>query len=171
MKRQMERQMERQVDAIDPNQSCLLSSCELVLQCLRQSFLLSLAFHIHQVLSILGPRVVNTTLGLGLTLPAARAFILVLLDRGRRVVVTDALVALVQQLVVRHFVVLDVLLDLVEVPVGERVDLNEAGLVDLNDVHVSTLASLAASTSSKDCMDVEFTVSTLSRLDLGGPVV
>lgn len=113
----------------------------------------------------------DTALSLLLALPATRPLIFVLLDRLGGVVVTNALVTTVEQLVVGNIVVLDVLLDLFEGPVGKRVDLDQASLVNLNDIEVTTLATLAATTSSKDSVDVEFAVGTLGRLNLGHPVV
>lgn len=132
---------------------------------------MSLAFQVHEELGVLRPWVVNTALGFLLALPTTRPLVLVLLDGLCRVVVTDTLVAAVEKLVVRHIVILDVLLDLVEGPVGEGVDLDETGLVNLDHVEVTTLAALAATAASKDSMDIEFPVGTLGGLNLGNPVV
>lgn len=148
-----------------------MSSRELSVQCSCQGFLLALAFHLLQVKSILGAGVVDATLGLLLTLPATRALVLVVSNGLGRVPVTNALVATVQQLVVRDVVLLDVLLDLVEGPVGHRVDLDQTSLVNLDDVEVTSLATLAAAATSEDGVDVELAVGTLSRLNLGNPVV
>lgn len=142
-----------------------------LLQSLCKSFLLPLPLQLHQVLGVLGPGIVNPALGLGLALPSTRPLVLVLSNRLRGVPVTNALVAAVQQIVVRHIVLLDVLLDLVERPVGQRVDLDQTGLVDFDDVQVTPLAALAATAARQDSADIEFPVRTLSGLDLGGPVV
>lgn len=147
------------------------SSGQLRVQCLGQSLFLTLAFHLHQVLGVLGSRVVDTALGLLLALPATRALVLVVGDGLGGMPVTDALVATVKELVVGDIVFLDVLLDLVEGPVGQGVDLDQASFVDLDDVQVTTLATLAAAAASEDGVDIQFTVSPLGRLDLGDPVV
>lgn len=132
---------------------------------------MSLSFQVHEVLGVLRPWVVDTALGLLLTLPTTGALVLVLFDGLCRVVVTDTLVAPVEKLVVGHVVFLDVPLDLVEGPVGEGVDLDETGLVNLDHVEVTTLAALAPTAASKDGVDIEFPVGTLGRLNLGNPVV
>ena len=113
----------------------------------------------------------DTALGLLLTLPAARTLILAFSNGLGGVPVTNTLVSTVEKLVVRNIVLLDVLLNLRERPVGHGVDLDKAGFVDFDDIEVATLATLAAATSSEDCVDVHFTVGTLSRLNLGNPVV
>lgn len=113
----------------------------------------------------------DATLGLLLALPATGSLVLVLLDRLCGVPVADTLVALVQQLVVGHVVFLDVLLDLFERPVGQGVDLDETSLVDLDHIEIATLATLTAAASRENSMDVEFTIGTLGRFDLGDPVV
>lgn len=149
----------------------LLSSGELCLQCRREGFFLSLAFQFHKILGVLRPRVVDSTLSLLLTLPTTGPLVLVLLDGLGRVVVTNALVATVEKFIVRHVVLLDVLLDLIERPVGERVDLDKTGFVNLDHVEVTPLAALAPTATSKDSMDVKFPVGTLGGLNLGNPVV
>jgi hypothetical protein len=146
-------------------------SRQLVVQSLSESLLLALAFQLHQVLSVLGARVVNTAFGLLLALPATRALVLVGSDGLGGVPVTNTLVAPVKELIVGNVVLLDVLLDLVEGPVGHGVDLDKTGLVNLNDVEVTTLTTLTAAATSKDGMDIQFAIGTLSRLDLGDPVV
>jgi len=150
---------------------CLLSSRELCLQCRRESFFLSLAFQVHEVLGVLRPWVVDTALGLLLTLPTTRPLVFVLLDGLRRVIVTDTLVAAVEKLVVGHVVLLDVLLNLIKGPVGEGVDFDETSLVNLDHVEVTTLAALAPAATSKNGVDIEFPVRTLGRLNLGNPIV
>ena len=132
---------------------------------------MALALQVHEVLGVLGSRVVDSTLGLLLALPTTGTLILVLLDGLSRVVVTNALVPAVEQFVVWHVVLLDILLDLVKGPVGQGVDLDQASFVDLDDVQVTTLATLAAAAASEDGVDIQFTVSPLGRLDLGDPVV
>ena len=141
------------------------------LQCLRQGLLLALAFHLHQVLGVLGAGVVDTTLGLLLTLPATGALVLVVSNGLGGVPVTNAFVATVEELVVWDVVLLDVLLNLIEGPVGHGVDLDKAGLVNFDDVEVTTLATLAAATASEDGVNVHFAVGTLGGLNLGNPIV
>lgn len=113
----------------------------------------------------------DATLGLLLAFPATRTLILVVSDGLGRVPVTNALVATVKELVVWDVVFLDVGFDLLEGPVGQWVDLDETSLVNLDDVEVTTLATLATATASEDGVDIHLTVSTLGRLDLGNPVV
>jgi len=122
-------------------------------------------------LSISRLGVVDAALGLVLALPASCSLVLSGSYWLCRVPITDTLVALVEKVVVWDVVGVDVFLDLGKVPVGERVDLDEAGLVDLDDVQVSTLATLATSATSQDSLDLEFRVGTLSRLHLGNVVV
>lgn len=113
----------------------------------------------------------NTALGLGLALPATGALVFVLLDGLGRVVVTDALVASVEEFVIGDTVVLDILTNLFKGPVGEGVDFDKTGLVNLENVEITTLAALATSATGQDCIDLEFTVGALRRLNLGEPVV
>lgn len=113
----------------------------------------------------------NTTLGLLLAFPTTGPFVLVLLDGLCRVVVTDTLVAAVEKLVVRYVVLLDILLDLIEGPVGEGIDFDETSLVNLDHIEVTTLAALAATAASKDSVDIEFPVGTLGGFNLGNPIV
>jgi len=138
---------------------------------LSQGFFLTLALHLHQVLGVLRAGVVDATLGLLLALPATRTLILVVSDGLGRVPVTNALVATVKELVVWDIVFLDVGLDLFKGPVGQGVDLDKASLVNLDDVEVTALATLATATASEDGVDIHLTVSTLGRLDLGNPIV
>jgi hypothetical protein len=90
--------------------------------------------------------VVDSALGLVLALPAAGTLVLGISHRLCRVPVADAAVALVQERVGRDVVFLDVGLDFLEGPVGERVDLDEACIVDVDDVDVAALAALSAAT-------------------------
>lgn len=113
----------------------------------------------------------NTALGLSLALPATGALVFVFLDRLGGVVVTDALVASVEEFVIRDTIVLDILTDLIKGPVGERVDFDKAGLVDLENVEITTLAALASSATGQDCIDLELAVCALSRFNFGEPVV
>lgn len=85
--------------------------------------------------------------------------------------VTDTLVTLVQKLVVRDVVGINVLLDLSKGPVGKWVDLDKSRLVNLNNVKVTTLSALTPSSTSENSLDLEIRVSPLSRLDLGNVVV
>lgn len=131
--------------------------------------LLSLLFH--EELGVLGSGVVDAALGLGLALPSAGTLVFTLSNGLGGVPVADGLVAPVEKGVVSKVAAVDVLLDLVEVPVGERVDLDETGLVDLDDVHVAALSALAAAAAGKHSSDTKLAVGTLSGLDLGQPVV
>ena len=71
----------------------------------------------------------------------------------------------------RQAVLGHVVLKVLAGPVGERVDLDQTLVVNLDDVDVAALATLCAATASEDRLDVEFAVSTGSRLDLGNSVV
>lgn len=131
--------------------------------------LLSLLFH--EELGVLGSGVVDAALGLGLALPSAGTLVLTLGNGLGGVPVTDGLVAPVEKGVVSEVAAVDVFLDLLEGPVGQGVDLDETGLVDLDDVHVSALSALAAAASGEHGGDTELAVGALSRLNLGQPVV
>ena len=74
---------------------------------------------------------VQAALRLLLACPAAGALALAVGRLLRRVPVADGAVALIEELVVRHVVLLDVPLDEVEVPREEGVQLVQSGLVDL----------------------------------------
>lgn len=87
---------------------------ELCLQSLGEGLLLTLAFHLHQVLGVLGAGVVDTALGLLLALPATGALVLVVGDGLSGVIVANTLVATVEQGIVGNVVFLNVLLDLVK---------------------------------------------------------
>ena len=113
----------------------------------------------------------DPTLRLLLALPPARPLVLALLHRLRRVPIPDALVPTVQQLVVGHVVRVDVLLHLLEGPGGERVDLDEARLVDLDDLEGFALGALRAAAAREHRRDVQVRVGALRGLDLGDPVV
>lgn len=136
-----------------------------------QFLLLPLHLLLLKKLGITRLRVVNTALGLVLSLPATRSLILASSYWLSRVPVTDALVASLQEVVVRNIVGINILLDLSEGPVSKRVDLDEASLVNLNDVQVSSLSALAASSASQDSLDLEFRIGALGRLNLGNVVV
>lgn len=85
--------------------------------------------------------------------------------------VTDGAVTLGQQDIGRDVVVLDVVFDLLEGPVGEGVDLDHASVVDLDDIHLTTLATLRLSASGDDGSYLELGVGSLGGLDLGNVVV
>lgn len=135
------------------------------------SGLFLLALQVEQELGVLRSRVVNAALRFLLAFPAARALILIFGDRRCRVPVTDTLVPTVKELIVWDVVLLDVLLDLIEGPVGEGVNLDEARLVDFDDIKVTTLATLAAAATGEDCTDIELLIRSLGRFHLGNPVV
>jgi len=129
-------------------------------------FLLFLQEH-----GVAGTLVVDTALGLVLALPAAGTLVLGVGHGLRRVPVTDAAVALVQEGVGRDVVFFDVGLDFFEGPVGERVDLDEALVVNVDDVDVTALAALCAATASHDRLDVKFAVGAVGGLHLGYGIV
>jgi len=85
--------------------------------------------------------------------------------------VTNTLVSPVEQDVVGNLVLVDVTLDLLERPVGEGVDLDQPCIVNLDDIQVTPLSTLAAAASRQDRLDLQIAVRPLSRLDLGQVVV
>lgn len=113
----------------------------------------------------------DPTLGLLLALPPPRSLILMILHGRCRVPVADALIPLIQQLIIRHVIRRDVFLNLRKRPVCQRIDLDEARLVDLDDVQVAALATLAASAAREHGVDLQLAIGSSSRLDLGYPVV
>lgn len=113
----------------------------------------------------------DAALGLVLALPAARTLVLPGSNWLGGVPVTNTLVALVEEVIIRDIVCINVSLDLSKGPVGQWVDLDEASLVNLDNIQISPLASLAASSSSQDCSDLKLSVSSLCWLDLGNIVV
>ena len=135
-------------------------------------FLLLLALHHGNKLGVSRLLVVNTTLGLVLALPSAGALVLALLDGDGRVPVTDRLVALVEESIVRDVVLLDVVVDLLERPSGQGVDLDNTTLIiNLDDGDGTTSGTLRSSATVKNCSDLELIVRSLERLDLDDPVV
>ena len=80
--------------------------------------------------------------------------------------VTDAAVALVEQLVPWDAVLLDIPLDKVEVPCEQRVELEQPGAVDLERLEVGAVASLRGTAAGNDCLYAELLVCTASWLDL-----
>merc|ERR1711977_799408 len=128
-------------------QSRLDSLAELVLT------LLLLLLQKHGVATLL---VVDATLCLGTALPAASSLVLALLDGLSRVPVTNRTVALGHQSIDRNVVLLDVIVDLLERPVCQRVDLDHTCIIKFDDVEISTLASLAAATTSNNSSDSQF---------------
>jgi hypothetical protein len=86
--------------------------------------------------------------------------------------VADGLVALVEESVVGNIVLLDVVVDLLEGPSGQRVDLDNTTLiVNFNDGDGSTGSTLRSSTTVEDGSNLELIISSLERLDLGNPVI
>ena len=127
---------------------------------------------LRQKLSIPALLVVDSTLGLVLALPTSGTLVFTRGDGAGRVPVADGLVALVEQFVVGHVVLVDVGLDLLEAPVDERVDLDDAALlVQLDDGDGPACASLGAAAASEDGGHLQVLVGPLLRLDLGDPVV
>lgn len=142
-----------------------------LLQCLLQRFSFSLLFLFHQELCVLGSRVVDAALGLLLTLPPPSPFIFSFFHRLGRVPVTHTLVTSVKELVVWDIVRLDVLLHLLEWPIGQRINLDQTSLINLNDVEVASFAALTSPSASDDCRDLQFSVCSLRRLNFGQVVV
>ena len=60
----------------------------------------------------------------------------------RAVPITDALVALVKQRIVRYVVLINIRLDLRKRPVGKRVDFDESGIVHFHDVQIAAFPTL-----------------------------
>lgn len=85
--------------------------------------------------------------------------------------VTNALVSLVEESIVWYVIVLDVLLDLLERPIGHGIDLDQARLVDFDYVQVASFASLAPPSAREDCACLQFTVSPLCRLDFDQVII
>lgn len=142
-----------------------------LLQCSSQFLLPPLLLSLVQELRVLGALVVDTALGLRLSLPAARALVLALAHRFRRVPVANALVAAVEKLVIWDVIRLDVLVDLLEGPAGQRVNLDQACLVYLDDVEALALGALRAAAAREHGGDGEVGVGALGGLDFGYPVV
>jgi hypothetical protein len=147
-----------------------LCKCDL-LQSTAQLLLLLLQLLLAKELRVPRLGVVDTALSLGLTLPASGPLVLAGGYWLCRVPVANALVSLVEKGVVWHVVGVDVSLDLGEAPVSQRVDLDHAIFCDLDDIQGTSLGTLAATTTSKDCLDLELGVGSLSGLDLGNIVV
>ena len=124
-----------------------------------------------QELSVLAPRVVDAALGLVLALPSTCPLVFVFLDRLSRVPVTYTLIPTVQELVVWHVVGNDIFLHLLKCPVGKRIDLDEPGVIHLDDVDITSFGSLAAATACQYGTHAEFPIGPLRRLDLGDEVV
>jgi hypothetical protein len=115
--------------------------------------------------------VVDTAFSLRLALPSARSLVF---SGGYwlcRVPVTNTLVAPVQKIVVWDVVGVNVCFDLRKAPVGQGVDLDEAVLCDLNDGQGTSCGSLATASTSQHCLDLQFGVGTLGRLDLRNVIV
>ena len=113
----------------------------------------------------------DATLGLALTLPSAASLVLALGNRLRRVPVPNALVSAIQKRVVGDVVLLDVRLHLRKAPRGQRVDLDKAGLVDLNYLQRRPLRALRAATTRQHSGDAQLGIGALCGLDLSDPVV
>lgn len=135
-------------------------------------FLLLLALHHGNKISVSRLLVVNPALGLVLALPSASTLILSLLDGNSGVPVADGLVALVEESVIGDVVLLDVVVDLLEGPSGQRVDLDYTALIiHLDDRNGTASGTLRSSTTVEHGSDLEFVICSLERLDLGNPVV
>lgn len=84
----------------------------------------------------------------------------------RRVPVSYTLVSPLEEDVRGHSGHLDVVLDLLESPAAERVDLDQTGAVHLEWLEGSAVGSLGLTTPGDDCFDSEFGVGSSSGLDL-----
>lgn len=131
----------------------------------------------------------NAALGLVLALPPSGPLVFALLDGTMQrlvwdvgttsteehkpcaVPVTDALVSLVEQSIVGNIVLVNVLLDVLEAPVGEGVNLDETRIVNLDDGQIATLSTLALSPSSQHSLDVQLGIRPVCRLNLGEVVI
>ena len=80
--------------------------------------------------------------------------------------VADTPVALGQELVLRDVVGLDIPLDEGERPGEERIQLNEASVVDLEGLEVCAVCALGCPTAGDDRLDPELFVCSPSRLNL-----
>ena len=132
---------------------------------------LALLFLLLEERSVAALLVVNTALGLVAALPATGTLVLALTDWDGGVPVTYRTVALLEKDVGWDLVGLDVLVDLSESPVGERIDLDHSGVVDFDNVEISALATLRPAAASKDSGYLELGVGALSWLDLRDVVV
>jgi len=142
-----------------------------LLQSHRQLLLLSLLLSLVEELGILRPLVMDTTLGLRGSLPASSSLVLTLLHGLSGMPITDTLVTTVVQLIVWNVVMFNVLVDLAEGPASERVDLDQASIVNLNDVEGLALCTLRASAAGEDCCDREIGICSVRRLYFGSVVV
>jgi len=120
-----------------------------LLQRLRDGLLLLLQFELVKVLGVFRPLVVDSALGLCLTLPPPGTFIFALGNRLSAMPITNALVTLIQQRIVRYIVLIDVLPNLLEGPIRHGVDLDQTSIVDFDNVQIPTLPSLAASAAGQ----------------------
>lgn len=106
-----------------------------------------------------------------LALPSSGALILTLFDWLRGVPIADALVTAIQQLVVGKVVYLHVVLYLLKCPICEWIDLDKTGFINFNNVQISSLAPLTSSSARQDGVDLQLSICSLCRLNLGDPVV
>ena len=136
-----------------------------------QRFLLLLQLLFPQELCELRSRIVDATFRLLLALPSPCTLALARFDRLRRVPITNALVAAVKQLVVGNIVGLDIISHLVKTPIRKRVHFDETGFVDLDNVNVSALTSLASSPASQDSANSQLSVCSLCGFYLCKPVI
>jgi hypothetical protein len=142
-----------------------------LLQSIAKLCLLLLHLLLQQKLCIPRLGVVDAALSLSLALPTSRSLVLASGYRLCGVPVADALVSLVEKIVVWNVVGVDVCFDLREAPVGQRVDLDEPVFRDFDNVQSSSLGTLASSPTCQDRLDLELGVGTLSRLNLGNVIV
>lgn len=111
---------------------------------------------------------VQTALGLlSPVRPPSRTFARVAIAAlNGAVPVTNAAVALVEQLVPRDVVFFDVPFNEVKVPCEQRVELQETSAVYLKRLEIRAIASLRSTAASNNCLHTEFFVCTPSWLNL-----
>lgn len=137
----------------------------------RQLLLLPLLLHLHQKLRILTPLIMNPTLRLLRPLPPPRPLILPLLHRLRTMPIAHTLIPTIQQLIIRHVMLPDILLNLPKRPARQRINLNQPGLIHLDDIKTLPLRALRASPPRQHRRDREVRVRALRRLDFSDPVI
>jgi hypothetical protein len=122
-------------------------------------------------LGVFGLRVVDAALGLGLPLPASRPLVFSLCYGLCRVPIAHTLVTSLQKIIIWNVVGIDILLNLLERPIGERVHLDDASVVNFNDVEIATLAPLTPPPSSEYSLDWQFGVGAVQWLDFHNIVI
>ena len=113
----------------------------------------------------------DAALRLLLSLPSTGTLVLAFPNGLCRVPVADAFITSIKQCIVGDVVCYDVRLDLLEGPVGKWVDFDQAGFVNLDDIEIPPLTSLAPPTTGEDRIHPKLTVCPLCRLNFRQPVI